>query len=214
MRYVLLTLVGGHKLYSKDKFFKGILELNIPPEEIWISTTESLFSEFTDGYKGNIPIVWIHGEEDLGDDMIRSTTSAREALRQKFVESDYEWSMWLDSDIIVTQDMVEVFLDHLKNNNKLTWVHGYHPWREGEGIRSRHGLGSCFIHRYILSSVPFIRIQLPNGNKYRNLGDDYIWIKIVASCEELGWVDAIHGKLWDLGHMKRDGTIVRYKNFL
>lgn len=208
MKYVCVTLVGGHKLYSKDVFFKYILELNIPPEEIWISCTGKIFDKFTENYSGDIPLVHIHGEEDLGDDWIWSTTSAREAIRQYFIKSDYDWSMWLDNDILVPKDMVETFLNYMKFDPKLRWVHGYHAYRKGDGEQLRHGLGSCFIHRDILEAVPFIMCKMNTCGEQHLLGDDYIWIQIVNSFSKLNWVNTKAGTLFDVGHLKKDGTIV------
>ena len=93
MRYVCVTLVGGHKLYSKELFFKHLLALNNLPNEIWVASTERIFKEFTEKIDSPVPILHIQGSNDTGDDRIHSTTSARETLRQRIIESDYDWSL-------------------------------------------------------------------------------------------------------------------------
>lgn len=205
MKYVCVTLIGAHKVYSKDLFFKYILNLRILPQEIWISCTKEIFDQFTDTYSGDIPVIWVHGDDDTGDDQIHSTTSAREALRQKIIKSDYIWSMWLDNDILVPKDMVNTFLNYLDLEPDLLWVHGHHAYRLGDGKRLRHGLGSCFIHKDLLEGIPFVRCEV----RGRNIGDDYFWITMANIFERLNKIKIIHGVLFDVLHLRKDGTIVK-----
>lgn len=209
MKYVCVTLVGRHKLYGMDLFFKHLGELNNPPSEFWVSTTKDIYDEFTQGYNLDIPIRHVHDPNDKGDDKIPSTTAAREELRREIMKSDYQWSMWLDNDILVPSGMTDKFLDHLEEYPDLLWVHSFHAYRLGDGKRKRHGLGSCYIHRDLLENIPFIECTVRDTG----LGDDYLWIMIVNSFEGLGWIDTLHGPLFDVLHLRRDGTIVRMEEF-
>ena len=178
MDYPILTLVGGHKLYSMELFFKYILELNIQPKEIVISCTPEIFGECILAYSkfdcDKPPLKWVHGLEDKGDDMIYSTTSAREALRQYFLSKTYEWSLWLDNDMLVPSNMIDKFQRLLEMDPELLYVNAFHPARQQEG-KLRHGLGSSFIHRKVMMIHPFTYGIL--DGKY--LGEDYLWKMIV-----------------------------------
>ncbi|KKM93813.1 hypothetical protein LCGC14_1204500, partial [marine sediment metagenome] len=140
MRYVLVTLVGGHKLYSMTLFWEYISKLNQPPEEIWVSCTKEIYDKCMGSYRLSIPIRHIHGDDDTGDDQIHSTTAAREALRREIISSDYEWSMWLDNDMLVPEDMVGIADNILGDDPDLLWIHSYHPCRQDSGETDRHGL--------------------------------------------------------------------------
>ncbi len=207
MKYVLVTLVGGHKLYSMGLFWEYISKLNQPPEEIWVSCTPAIYAECLKEYGLSVPIKHIHGSDDTGDDQIHSTTAAREALRRAIIESDYEWSMWLDNDMLVPEDMVEIADAHLAANPKLDWIHSYHPCREDGGETDRHGLGSCFISRELLG-IPFVMATVND----RKLGDDFLWINWVGLFVRMGKVEVKHGNLFDIKHYREDGEIISWKS--
>ena len=207
MRYVLVTLVGGHKLYAMELFFEHVSKLNQLPEEIWLSCTDEIYARILEEYDLKIPIRHIHGDDDTGDDQIHSTTSAREALRGAILDSDYTWSMWLDNDMLAPPDMVDVADKILQEAPEILWVHSYHPCRQDAGESDRHGLGSSFIHRELLN-IPFVMATV-NG---RNLGDDFLWINWAGLFRRMTKVKFKQGKLFDMKHYREDGTVVEWKN--
>lgn len=207
MKYVLVTLVGGHKLYSMELFFEYISKLEQLPEEIWISCTDEIYTKAVEAYKLQIPIRHIHGGDDTGDDQIHSTTSAREALRVAILGSDYTWSMWLDNDMLVPPDMVEVADTYLATEPELLWIHSFHPCRQNAGESDRHGLGSCFIHRELLN-IPFVMATV----RGRHLGDDYLWINWVGLFRRTRAIATKQGRLFNMKHYREDGLVVEWKN--
>lgn len=209
MKYVCVTLLGAHKMYGMDLFFNHISKLNTPPSEIWISTPKRLYDVFVSGYNLDIPIKHIHNPDDKGDDKIPSTTAAREVLRQEIIKSGYQWSLWLDNDILVPPDMTDQFIDYLDQYTDLVWVHSFHAYRLGDGKEKRHGLGSSYIHRDLLENIPFIECTFRDVG----FGDDFLWIRIVNSFENMGWINTLHGPLFDVLHLRKDGTIVRMEEF-
>ena len=204
-KYIAVTLVGGHKLYSMPLFFKYLSRLNIPPQELLISATRTIFDKCMEVYSGEVPVTWIHGKRDLGNDMVVSTTSAREALRTAILERDYEWSLWLDNDILVPPDMIEKFKRLLGKTPDLLWVNAFHPARQkgGNQGRLRHGLGSSFIHRTLLEAVPFYCYEL----RGKFVGDDYPWKLIVSSFVSVYKFKVKYGILFDVRHAVEDGSI-------
>ena len=208
MKYAAATLVGKHKLYAMPLFFEYLGKLNILPQEIWISCTEEIYQECMKSYNLDIPVKWLHGEDDLGNDMIHSTTAARNAIREAHLASDYEWVLWLDNDMLVPPNMVDKFLDYLEADPKLQWVHSFHPYRLGDGTSLRHGLGSCFIHRDLMD-CPFIHIKLrgPDG-RLHNLGDDYLWKVIIAQFQGYNWIKGKSGVLFKVDHLRKSGEII------
>lgn len=205
MEYTLVTLIGGHKLYSMPMFWEHIQRLEAQPIKILVSCTEEIFKDAIKSYRGSTPVVWIHGDNDTGNDQIHSTTSAREALRKELIQLPYNWSMWLDNDILVPSDMVERFEFLLTKNPELLWVNAFHPARQPGGKEGmvRHGLGSSFIHRDVLEAVPFVHYIL----RGKNLGDDYIWKNIVTQFMRTFKFASISGIIFDVKHAVEDGSI-------
>ena len=204
MRYVCVTLVGAHKIYSKKLFFEHLLQLNILPQEMWVACTEKIYNDFTSGIEAEIPIANIRGSDDTGDDRIHSTTSAREALRQKIVSSDYEWSLWLDNDILVPPNLVEKFQTLLQKEPNLLIVNAFHPARQDD-VKVRHGLGSSFISRELLEAYPFTMARI----RGKDLGDDYIWKMVMAQFASRG-LPMRSGYYFDVKHLTSDGRIKEF----
>jgi len=206
MKYIAVTLVGGHKLYSMPLFFEHLLNLNTLPELLLISTTKEIFDKCMEVYTGNVPVVWIHGEEDTGNDMIVSTTSAREALRKAVLERGYEWALWLDNDMLVPPDLWEKFCILRDREPELVLVNSYHPARQ-DYTDIRHGMATTFTHRDALAGFPFVRAEI-RGNHY---GDDQIWLHAIRSFRSRKGVKTLTGKFFDVKHMVEDGRIKSFK---
>jgi hypothetical protein len=201
MRYVCVTLVGYRKLYAKHLFFDYILKMNTPPREIWISATRELYDKFTDEYEGTIPLTWVHGEGDIGNQRIPSTTAAREALRQKILNSDYDWSLWLDNDMLVPPDMVEKFQILLRMRPDLLMVNAFHPGRKKSDVR--HGLGSSFISKEMLGAYPFTMARL----RGKDLGDDYFWKVLMREFVHIFNFPILSDFYFEMKHLADNGEI-------
>lgn len=196
------------------EFYDYLNELTIKPEVLLVACTTDIAFKIVDMFINRGPIFehpitmeFIYPPEDKGDDCLPSTTSARETLRKEILKRGYEWSLWLDNDMLVPPDMTETFLKYIKNEPDLLWVHSHHPKRCGNGEILRHGLGSCYIHRDLLENVPFIMCTI----RGRNLGDDYLWIIIVRQFEVYRWIKVKHGMLFDVIHFGEDGSMLKCK---
>ena len=169
-----------------------------------VSAIPSILELFPDKV-GSIKITGITGEHDEGKDRIIDTTSAREALRQYILDSNYEWSLWLDNDILVPSNITERFLNYLKKHPNLLMAHSFHPARQPD-VELRHGIGSSFIHRKVLHLYPFTYI----GADGYYLGDDQIWFTVVSYFIRVFYKDSfVEGCLFDLKHLCEDGTVVK-----
>jgi len=205
MKYIAATLVGAHKLYSKERFWECIDNLTQQPEVFYISTTKDVFDRFTDDKNNR---VHIQGPEDKADDMIRSTTSAREAIRAHsliYMEEhpEVEWTLWLDNDIGVPPDLVEKLESIIVEYPHLVMAHSYHPARQ-DGEQLRHGMACTFTHRDVLAAYPFTRAYLRGAN----YGDDQIWLSVIGSLGRFTWRDEykmIGGTIFDIIHFVEDG---------
>jgi len=204
--YIAVPLVGGHKLYSMPLFFDYLLKLDTSPQELLISTTKEIFDKCMTVYTGSLPVTWIHGEEDLGNDMIASTTSAREALRQGIIKRDYEWALWLDNDMLVPPDLWEKFCILRDREPTLILVNSYHPARQ-DYTDIRHGMATTFTHRDALAAFPFLRCQI----RGENYGDDQIWLSVIKSYRNRRKTKTLSGKFFDVKHMVEDGRIKSFK---
>jgi len=205
MKYVCVTLVGGHKLYSMPLFFEYIGKLQTLPQEIWVSCTKKIYDECMKAYNLDIPIKHLHGEGDLGDDYIHSTTAAREAIRQEIAQSDYDWALWLDNDMLVPPDMIEKFQLLLQKTPDLLMVNAYHPARQ-DGIRIRHGLGSSFISKEMMAAYPFMMATI----RGKNLGDDYLWKIMMTQFKSIFKFSILSGIYFDVKHLTKDGRIKEF----
>lgn len=61
----------------------------------------------------------------------------------------------------------------------------------------------------LLENIPFIECTFRDVG----FGDDFLWIRIVNSFESMGWINTLHGPLFDVLHLRKDGTIVRMEEF-
>jgi len=205
MKYIAATLVGAHKLYCKERFWECIDGLTQQPETFFISTTKEVFDKFTDGKSNR---VHIQGVDDKADDRIRSTTSAREAIRVHSLEymekhPNVKWTLWLDNDIGVPMDLIDRFDGVVADKSSLVMAHSYHPARQ-DGEQLRHGMACTFTHRDVLASYPFTRAHLRGAN----YGDDQIWLSVMSQLGRFTWRDdyeMIGGTIFDTIHFVEDG---------
>lgn len=199
--YSIVTLVGKHKTYCIDLFVEHISKVEPAPKEIVVSSIPEIFELFPGTING-VKVVNITGEYDAGSDRIVNTTSAREALRQHLIKQGYDWSLWLDNDILVPKNIVERAESFLDNNEDVLMIHSYHPARQkNESIR--HGMGSCFVNKKLLNLFPFIYIEL-NGRQW---GDDQIWLNVTQRGQISLRYKVKAGCLFDVAHFIEDGTI-------
>jgi hypothetical protein len=207
MKYVILTLVGKHKVYAIPQFLEAIKNLDVLPEKIYVSAIPHIIGQFPMTLNG-VPIIGITGEQDTGSDRIINTTSAREKLRTTFLETDYEWSLWLDNDMLVPSNLVELLSRLLEEHPGTKWAHSYHPARQGTGEMIRHGMGSSFVHRDILEAFPFILAHYQD----KWYGDDQIFITIMTYVDRLYKLNMIRkGLLFPFKHLKANGEIISIK---
>jgi len=201
-RYCVATLVGRHKIYSTKDFIEHLERVTVQPEVIVVSSIPEIHEIFF-RYQKNIPVVGITGDHDEGRNRIVDTTSARESLRQYIIKNNYEWSLWLDNDILVPSNITEKFLSYLRNNPEVKMVHSYHPARQ-YGEELRHGIGSSFIHKDLLEAYPFTYAEI----KGHYLGDDQIWLLVINQLTSIYYPRSIiRGTLFDLKHKREDGTV-------
>jgi len=206
MKYIAATLVGAHKLYSKERFWECINNLTHKPEQFFISTTKDVFDAFTDGDDTR---VHIQGSQDTANDQIKSTTSAREEIRTQALQymeenPEIEWLLWLDNDMGVSPNLVDRFEVLLTKNPTLVMAHSYHPARQ-DGERLRHGMATTFTHRDALAAYPFTRAYLRGAN----YGDDQIWLSVLSNFGRFTWraeeFKIISGTIFDVIHFVEDG---------
>jgi len=204
MKYIIATLIGNHKTYSIPKFFQRLNELIEQPELLLISTTEEVYKLCPE----TTNMRHIQGEDDTGNDTIKSTTSARESIRQhslNYMEMnpDVEWVLWLDNDIGVPPNLIERFRLYLEKKPNLVMVNSHHPARQ-DGEELRHGMACTFTHRDALSAYPFTRASLRGAN----YGDDQIWLSVIGTLGRFTWrnnLESSGGVFFDVTHFVEDG---------
>lgn len=204
MKYIIATLIGKHKTYAIEKFFKHIERLETQPEIILVSTTKEVYDKCP-----QIPnIKHIQGDEDTGNDTIISTTSAREAIRVNSLSymdehPDIEWVLWLDNDIGVPSNLIERFENYLNKKPNLIMVNSHHPARQDD-CELRHGMACTFTHKDALNAYPFTRAHLRGAN----YGDDQIWLSVMGAFGRFTWrknIESAGGVFFDVVHFVEDG---------
>ena len=97
-------------------------------------------------------------------------TGAREELRKKFLETDYDYMLCLDDDFELT-DYKQDFKEYLRIATKL-------PGRLIE--HKNYLMNLCVMSRYIAEKYPFdTTISAENGTGF----EDWIWISVVEKKE-------------------------------
>ena len=175
--YVFMSPIGKTRLYALDFFLESISRLQPAPSEVYFAVDSDIDPSVLSQLREVATDVLVIPAEDTPG-MLSRISAAREALRTKFLESPFELSLWIDSDIVVPpafpQELIELF--HAKKPAVL--VHCY-PGR-GEG-RVWHGSGIMLIHKIGAEVGRFI----VTSAKGMHISEDYNFFSIVSGAEPI-----------------------------
>jgi len=217
MKYIVATPVGKQKLYAMKEFIDHLNNLNQLPETLLVSTTPDIFEKCMKFGECKFPVKHVHGSEDNADNMVSSITSAREELRKQSIlwmtqhrALKVEWLLWLDNDILVFPDLIEVFESLLSKYPNLIMANSYHPARQDE-VKVRHGISCTFTHRDALMGLPFMMACVRGAH----LGDDQIWLNTMHHMKGIRGqsgekLEVLGGIFFDVIHLTEDGKKKRF----
>ncbi len=147
-----------HK-YVREQRMRRCSELLQTLNRLWFNVDIMVIAQNWQDYKPPINLTAFNYESKLG------ILTARKVLRQKFLESDYDYLIMLDDDAVIKSNDPEAFMREIDS----------HPDGFGVVRRMNHALNLCAISRYIYSQMDLPDIDVEKGEGF---GDDVF----VAQC--------------------------------
>lgn len=181
-RYVILTPLGSHKLYSIPEFLNRINGLDFPPDKLIFCIDSDQQIDILPT-SPNITVL----KNDIGIDTYPSSLiricGARETLRKYFVKNTtVDHALWIDSDILISNNTIDKIFDIISRENPLLLNIGY-PGRNG---RLWHGGGLMATHKTACTLSRFVIPYIISAGKRTNIGsEDYIFIKLLECNSKL-----------------------------
>ena len=185
--YIILTPTASFKLYCLDRFLKNVLSFRPKPKEMVFYTEPEMVPEIAKWKKNlkkqGIRLVIFTLEPEVlnkfpGQD-IEKITYSREHLRKYFINSPYNWALWLDSDIIPEPNVARVLLNIAQSEKCLVVANLYPARYQKECIIN--GIGCSLTHK---SACRFARfMNTPFTWKRRKAGNfiDDFWFFVMLS---------------------------------
>jgi len=189
MKYAILTPVGPQKLYTKKYFWDNIKRLQVKPSMLIMYMRDDVKEEFLSDVNvdTDFPIIVLKESYQIENDTILATTTARESIRREFIKHDIPWALWLDPDIIIPDNLIDLFLE-LKNEETIM-INAWHPSRIKRD-EIRRGISCTFVHLDCMCTI-----------RDKNFGDDQIWLYTIRSFGSMRDINVISGVVFDLKHV-------------
>ncbi len=185
--YIILTPTYPAKLYCFNRFMKNIMSFRPKPKEVVFCVEPEMVPKVSkwekELKKQKIKLViFTLGPKTLSKFPamdIGKLTYSREHLRKYFVSSQYEWALWLDSDIIPDSDVAEVLLKIANSEKSLVVANQY---RTRIGNRIIAGMGCTLTHKIACKFSKFQITSLTGDerNKQR-LADDFWFFSMLSN---------------------------------
>jgi len=179
-KYVVLTPIGAHKLYALEEFFKHIARFNYKPEMVVVAPDPEILYDVLDlsDVLGELTLLVLLAEyPNVYHSHLARITKARETLREWFLKSNYEYALWLDSDILAPPELPEKLLEVALETKAVVVRNGY-PGRSGV---IWHGSACMLTHRYACEVGRFIVTSI-NG---MNISEDYNFFSLIKGAEPI-----------------------------
>ena len=178
MRYIVLSPVGDHRKKYLAEFLGAVRKLKPAPEQI------VLCIDFDSDIEINAPdvTVKINADIDCYRGHLKRICSAREILRKHFIyhPQNYEWALWIDSDIMVPPETVQTLRQKMDENNCLIVVNKYDGRSNGEGGRRQWcGSGVMLTHRHACTASRFwVGNIIDQKGVEKHLSEDFVFFAI------------------------------------
>ena len=173
MNYIVLSPVGRTRRQYLEAFIESLKRLNPPPREIVFcidldSQIEVNDDDITVRYSSVMSCY--HGE-------LKRICTAREILRKHFIYhgNNYEFALWIDSDIIVPPETPAILKEKMDERNCLVVVNKY----AGRNDNLWCGSGVMLTHRHACTASRFWvgNIYDENGVE-KHLSEDFVFFAI------------------------------------
>jgi len=205
MNYCVLTPIGPQKRYARDLFWNGIDALTQQPTQIYFYSKKDVHRHWMKGRRQS-NVTWCQEPDNMKPRIIQTTTTARETLRQKYLEDDFaEWALWLDPDIIPETQIVDKFEVFLATHPQLIVLRSFHPSRSDSSL-VRHGISCTFAHRDAMKAYPFTMAHARGVWT----GDDLIWMSVMGHLGRRRQLEVLAGFYFDTKHAHEDGRVKEF----
>ena len=210
MDYIILTPIAHHKIYSLDRFLKNILSFTFLPKEIvFCSEPEDVITiskwESKLKRKDVKLVIFTLGPEVLVEakkGSLERIKASREHLRHYFINSKFQWALWLDSDVIPESDTPKILSD-IALSKKTLVVSSAYP---GRGEHSWTGIGCTLTKKEACTLSHFdVGYLYPGTKNEKHLSEDFYFFAILEAGNPFikqwtGWQARIEGNFTSVHH--------------
>lgn len=180
--YALLSPVGETRLYALEQFFKHIDRFSPKPAQTIVCVDSETDLEM-DRLRIAEP-TRLHGNEKLRLGYLPRIADAREKLRRYFLRNtDLDWALWIDSDILAPPELPGKLLQVAEERNAILICNGY-PGRSREGL-NWHGSGCMLTNRIACDVGRFLVVDFDIGGHRMNISEDYNFFSLITGAASL-----------------------------
>lgn len=218
--YIILTPTAPFKLYSLERFLKNIISFRPRPKEMVFCAESGAISEIkkwkTKLKNKGIKLVILKLKPEIIKKFpgynIKKLTYSRENLRNYFINSKYEWALWLDCDIIPEPNVFKVLLKIAQSEKCLVITNEYRS-RMTEGLIIP-GTGCTLTHK---AACMFAKFQIASliwkEKEVGRLADDFWFFVMLSTADSwikkwIGWSSQRkNGRFVSISHINERGEI-------
>lgn len=138
------------KEYAFQRWINCVKNLTYPNYDIYVSDN-SPNDDFMNHYKDQIPMERID-TTDIESLMVKRLNYSYEAIRQQFLEGNYDRLMIIESDVITPPDIIETLIGWGKDGD---WISHAYPTRDNPKEDAIQGLGCSLFSRRLMEQYDF-----------------------------------------------------------
>ncbi len=197
--YIILTPIAPHKLYSLSRFIKNIMSFRPKPKEVVFCAEPEIVPKISQWNqklkkeKIKLVIFTLNPEElakySSNYDVVPKISCGREHLRNYFIGSQFDWALWLDSDIIPKSNIAKTLLEIALLEKSLTVTNKY----PGRGEHSWSGIACTLTHKTacILSNFQ-VASFIWKGKEIGGFSEDFRFLSLLSVGDgyakmKIGW---------------------------
>jgi len=218
--YIILTPTAPFKLYALERFLNNVISFQPKPKEMIFCTEPEMVPEISKWEKKlkkqGIKLVIFTLEPEVlnkfpGQD-IEKLTYSREHLRHYFIDSPYNWALWLDSDIIPEPNVARVLLKIARSEKYLVVSSEYRDRMTEKRIL--RGMGCTLTHKAACTFAKFQIAHLGWDKKKKEnlnledmcLADDFWFFAMIQAGDRIiknwiGWNGRKTGRFVSIWHL-------------
>jgi len=216
--YIILTPIAPDKLYSLNRFLENVMSFKPRPKEMVFCAEPEIVPKLSKWEqklkKRRIKLViFTLGPEILSEYpslSVEKITYSRERLRHYFISSQFEWALWLDSDIIPRTNIAKILLT-MAYSEKFLAITNQYPGKKKDCHWS--GIGCTLTHKTVCA-LSWFRIApiIWKDKKVGSLSEDYCFLSMFDAAartikKTIGWNGRKVGRFVSVHHEIKPGII-------